>query len=362
MSDSAILDHLGLAPRHWTDQDGGKLPAVFSSEEDEYWALKEAAGLMDLSHRGKLLVCRKDSPRLLHGLVTSEIQALLPGQGNTAFFLDVHGHIQADAQILRLDPESFLVDCDRSRGQVVKQIVEKYIIADDVEVVEQSAALACLAIEGPCALEVLREAVGFDPPHLLPLEHLEVPGLNLRLARASISGEFGYWLWGEAAQLAAVWRKGAEAGAALGARPVGHLAAEICRIEAGLPRYGAEISDKTLPQETGQLHAVSFTKGCYLGQEIVERIRARGHVNRRLAGLLFEGRQEVAPGTELSAAGASVGTITSAAYSYGLRRTIALAMVRREHAEPGTFLTAATREAEVAVLPFFYPVARARTA
>jgi folate-binding protein YgfZ len=222
---------------------------------------------------------------------------------------------------------------------------------------------------------VLRGAIGFEPPSMLPLEHLEVPQLSLRVARASISGEFGYWLWGSVERLAEVWAKGAKAGAALGARPVGHLASEICRIETGVPRYGADfgigIKDKTLPQETGQLHAISYTKGCYLGQEIVERIRARGHVNRKLVGLLFEGKQDVRPGTELRAPeiarNQAVGSITSAAYSYGLRRTIALGMVRRESSDVGNFLTAASsssrREgvplsAEVASLPFFYPMAR----
>ncbi|MBI2820031.1 MAG: aminomethyl transferase family protein [Acidobacteria bacterium] len=365
MSNSAVLDWLEFAASELIDLQGCRIPASFTSIEDEYWALKEAAGLMDLSHRGKLLVCGKDAPRFLHGMVTNEVKELQPGQGNHAFFLDVHGHIQADARILRLDADSFQIDCDRSRVDTVRQTLEKYIIADDVEVADQTAALACLAIEGPCSLEVLREAIGFEPPHMLPLEHLEVPDLNLRVARASISGEFGYWMWGSAAQLAEAWTKGAKAGAALGARPVGHFASEICRIEAGLPRFGAEINDKTLPQETGQLHALSYTKGCYLGQEIVERIRTRGHVNRKLVGLLFEGPQDVAPGANLTAAGQSVGSITSAAYSYGLRRTIALAMVRRESSEPGTFLVAGSAgatglEAQVASLPFFYPMARNR--
>ena len=365
MSNSAVLDQLEFVASEWIELQGCKIPAAFTSVEEEYWALKESAGLMDLSHRGKLLVRGKDAPRFLHGMVTNEIKELPPGRGTYAFFLDVHGHIQADARILRLDAESFQLDCDRFRLGTIRQTLEKYIIADDVEVIDQTDAVACLAIEGPCSLEVLRDAIGFEPPRMLPLEHLAVPDLNLRLARASSSGEFGYWIWGGGAQLAEVWTKGAKAGSALGARPVGHIASEICRIEAGLPRYGAEINDKTLPQETGQLHALSYTKGCYLGQEIVERIRARGHVNRGLVGLLFEGRQNVEPGASLTADGQTVGSITSAAYSYGLRRTIALGMVRRESAEVGTFLTVGgaggqSLEAEVAGLPFFYPMARTR--
>jgi folate-binding protein YgfZ len=374
MSNSAVLDRLEVSPAEWAGTQHFPLPAVFTSVEEEYWALKESAGLMDLSDRGKLVVRGHDAPRFLHGMVSNEVKGLQAGQGNYTFFLDVHGHIQADARILRIDDVSFQVDCDRSRVDAIRQTLEKYIIADDVEVSDQTGALACVAIEGPCSLEVLREAIGFEPPHMLPLEHLEVPDLNLRLARSSISGEFGYWMWGSAQQLADAWTKAASAGAALGARAVGHLASEICRIEAGLPRYGAEIAssvnDKTLPQETGQLQALSYTKGCYLGQEIVERIRARGHVNRKLVGLLFDGPQRVAPGAGLSTGAHSVGSVTSVAYSYGLRRTIALAMVRRETSEPGTFLRVSASagegaaeaglEAEVASLPLFYPMARIR--
>jgi folate-binding protein YgfZ len=342
----------------------------FGSVEDEYWALKESAALMDLSLRGKLIVRGKDAPRFLHGQVTNEIKQLEVGRGCYAFFLNVHGHILADARILRLEPETFWIDTEQQRVEAIRETLNKHIIADDVEVLDPDESLACVALEGPCALEVLRDAIGFEPPHMLPLEHMEVPDMGIRLARTSLSGEFGFWLWGDAERLAAVWMRGEKSGAALGTRPVGHLAAEICRIENGIPRYDAEITDKTLPQETGQLHAISFSKGCYLGQEIVERIRARGHVNRKLAGLLFVGRQNVSAGLELYSDGQPAGMITSAAYSYGLRRTIALGMVRREAAGPGTILSAGTpasapapvsmgpATAEVASLPFFYPMAR----
>jgi folate-binding protein YgfZ len=400
---SAVLDKLHLEPHHWLQRDGYQVPAYFDLRsregaasaaeaagapiEEEYWAFKEAAALTDLSHRGKLLVRGKDAARFLHGMVTNEIKALEPGHGAYAFFVNVHGQIQADCNILRIDADSFWIDCLRSCTSTIQQTLEKYIIMEDVEVLDLAAQLACIAIEGPCSLEVLRSAIGFEPPHMLPLEHLEVPDLGVRVARTTRSGEFGYWLWGSANQLAEAWQSGLRAGRSLGARPVGHLASDICRIEAGVPRYGTEITDKTLPQETGQLHAISYTKGCYLGQEIVERVRSRGQVHRKLVGLLFEGKHEVAPGAELRAVGGDsvVGTLTSAAYSFGLRRTIALGMVRRESADAGTFLqahppsaetdargsnangfagsgAASLLEAEVASLPFFYPMARSRTA
>jgi folate-binding protein YgfZ len=342
-----------------------QLPAADSAPEEEYWALKEASGLIDLSHRGRLVVRGKDAARLLHGMVTNDVKALQPGRGMEAFFLNVQGHIQADARIFRLDDSTFWLDLEPSRVEVVRQILEKHIIADDVTVEATGPAAGCIAIEGPCALEVLREAIGFDPPNMLTLEHMELRdgSLNpLRVARASFSGESGYWLWSSVERLADIWRNAARAGAPLGARAVADVAIDTCRIEAGIPRYGADMDDKTLPHETGRMHALSFTKGCYLGQEIVERVRSRGRVNRKLAGLLFEGRQGVAAGANLTTKEDAAGKITSVAYSYGLRRTIALGMLRPEAAEPGTQLTANGTPAEVTTLPFFYPMARSRNA
>ena len=132
---------------------------------------------------------------------------------------------------------------------------------------------------------------------------------------------------------------------------MGFEALEICRIERGIPRYGIDITEKNLPQETGQTHAVSFTKGCYIGQEVVERIRSRGHVNRKLVRLLFEGRQDVPTETAIFFDGQPVGATGSSAYSFGLQRTVALGYLRLEFAEPGKRVMAGTLPAEVAELP-----------
>ena len=362
MMRSPLFEKLQNARAQWMDVDGCEIPASFGSApasvEEEYWALKESTGLLDLSHRGRLLVRGKDAPRFLQGQVTNEVKELEVGRGKYAFFLNVHGHILADARILRLDAQTYLVDCEPQCVAAIRQTLEKHIIADHVVVEDSSTPEGCLAFEGPCALEVLREAIGFDPPNMLPLEHLELPDDALRIVRASISGEFGYWILASAERLARIWDQSLRAGAALGARPVGFHAMEICRIEAGVPRYGADMNEKTLPQETGQMHAISFTKGCYLGQEVVERIRSRGHVNRCLAGFLFEGKQDARAGMEIRAGDQTVGNVTSAAYSFGLRRTIALGILRREFSEPGTSVMAGDLAAEVASLPFFYPMAR----
>ncbi|MGH9786725.1 MAG: glycine cleavage T C-terminal barrel domain-containing protein, partial [Terriglobia bacterium] len=253
-----------------------------------------------------------------------------------------------------------------------------HIIADAVELEDRTARLACLAVEGPRAGEVLKRVLGFDPPPMRPLEHVHREDLAARVLRASISGAEGYWLLAAPETAAEFWRgalaterndidmsfrrtqrKSNETAShdrlgedAFGVRPVGFEAVEIRRIEAGIPRYGSDMDSKTLPQETGQLHAISFTKGCYIGQETVERIHSRGHVNRQLAGLRFEGRCEVARDMMVLVKGHPSGFITSAAYSFGLRRTIALAYLRRESAEPGTFVQVNNQDGEVAAMPF----------
>ena len=358
MPRSPLFGKLEASNARFVDYHGWEIPASFGSVEDEYWALQEAAGLADVSHRGRLVVRVEDAPRFLHGMVSNEVKELTPGCGNYAFVLDPHGHILADVRVLRLDAQSFLLDCEPQLSDVIRQQLDHHIIADAVELEDWSAQLACLALEGPCAREVLREALGFDPPHMHPLEHIYLDDLAARLLHTSACGAEGYWILVPPDRAADLWRKALEAGAGFGLRLVGFEAVEIRRIEAGLPRYGADLDVKTLPQETGQFHALSFTKGCYIGQETVERIHSRGHVNRQLVGLLLEGKRDIAPNTMALAAGHPSGFITSAAYSYGLRRTIALAYLRRESAHPGTSVMVGADAAEVTPLPFQPPSRR----
>lgn len=363
MPRSPLFEKLKAAQAQFFDYQGWEIPSSFGSVEAEYWALKKGVGLLDLSYRGRLLVCGEDAPRFLHGMVTNEIKGLEVGRGNYAFVLDVHGHILAEARIFRLHAESYLIECEPQLTAVIREALDRHIISDVVELEDASASQGCLALEGPCAREVVREALRFDPSKMPSLEHLEIQDLpacgersqTARLACAALSGEKGYWIFASPELLGGLWKKALEAGTPLGLWPVGFEALEICRLEAGIPRYGCDMDTKTLPQETGQMQAISFTKGCYIGQEVVERIRSRGHVNRRLVGLLLEGEPKVPRDAMILAGGHPVGSITSSAYSYGLRRTIALGYLRREYAEPGTAVVVENSSAEVAALPFLPP-------
>jgi folate-binding protein YgfZ len=357
MPRSPLFGKLESLGPQMTAYHGWEIAASFSSAEQEYWTLKRSAGLLDLSHRGRLVLRGSDAPRFLHGMVTNDVQGLKPGQGNYAFLLNVQGHILADLRILRLDAQSFLLDCEPQSQAVVTQALEHHIIMDVVELEDQRDRLACLAIEGPGSREILRRvlgnSMGVELATMRLFDHLYLETIAARIVRAALSGEEGWWIFAAPDRagelLDAILAVRADDGSAAG--PVGFEALETCRIERGIPRYGIDITEKNLPQETGQMHAISFNKGCYIGQEVVERIRSRGHVNRKLVRLVMEGRQEIVPETAVFFDGGAIGATGSSAYSFGLQRTIAFGYLRREFAVDGRKVMVENVPAEVSELP-----------
>lgn len=351
MAKSPLFEEYAALKPAVMDYHGWKIAARFNSVEEEYDALHNGAGLMDLSHRGRLAVRGEDAPRFLHGMVTNEVKSLETGHGNCAFVLDPKGHILADARVLRLDAESYLVECEPQLLEVIRKQLDDHIIADAVELEGQSAQLACVAVEGPRAAEVIRQAAGIAVRQMRAFEHVYFEDMSLRVLRASASGAEGYLILAAPEKAAKFWHKTMETGREMGARPVGFEALEIRRIERGTPRYGVDMDAKTLPQETGQMQAISFTKGCYIGQETVERIHSRGHVNRLLVGLRFRERCEVAGDMMVLVKGHPSGFTTSVAYSPALGRTIALAYLRNDASAPETVVQVNNQEGEVAALP-----------
>ncbi|HZT33299.1 MAG TPA: glycine cleavage T C-terminal barrel domain-containing protein [Bryobacteraceae bacterium] len=303
-----------------------------------YRALREGAGWLDLSDRGRIFAAGEDSARLLHAMSTNHIQGLAPGGGCYTFFLNAQGRIQADALILRLEGR-FLLDTEAETRESLYRHLTKYIIADDVVLEDASETLTSLALEGPRAGAVL-EGLGAPVP-VQDYGHASWEGKIV--ARASSTGAPGFRVYlpaGEKAGLTDAFRRA-------GAEAASPEDADRVRLEYGRPRYGQDIFDTTLPQETRQMHAVHFQKGCYLGQEIVERIRSRGHVNKLLVSLEVEGGQTPAPGTKLHAAGNEAGEITSAIISPTLGKVVALGYVRAPYAAKGTELETETGAARV---------------
>ncbi len=312
-----------------------------------YEALRSSAAWLDLGGRGLIEATGEDRTRLLHAITTNHIEQLAAGEGCYAFLLNAQGRIQADVNVLARE-DRFWLDTEPETAVKVLAHIDHYIIADDVTLEDLREQFAVLAVEGP-------EAAGALAPLAIPVPEAPYSHQgweNARLARLSATGLNGYRLFVPAAEKAGMIAKLEAAGVpAAGAEAV-----RVVRLEHARPRYGPDIFDTTLAQETQQLHAVHFNKGCYLGQEIVERVRSRGMVHRLLVGLTIEGTEAPMEATPVMAGGKETGRITSAAFSPAMKQVVALAYVRRENAEPGTLLECVGRRATVRA-PYSEPAA-----
>ncbi|HEV7614835.1 MAG TPA: folate-binding protein [Solirubrobacterales bacterium] len=313
-------------------------PAIIELDV-EYRQLREECGLVDRSERGKLLVSGPDAAEYLQGQLTNDVEALEPGDGQYSALLDRKGHMQADMRVLRPAEEEIWLDTEPEALAAASRHLQMYSIGREVKVAEVGAERAILSLIGPRSVEVAGSAA--LPPYAC--ETTAVAGVECLLA-GTRDGLDLIVAASEAERL-----RGAllEAGAVA----VSAEAAEILRIEAGVPRFGAEMGTATMPAEAGIVEdAVSFTKGCYIGQETVARLHYKGKPNRHLRGLRLSA--QAAPGTALRLGEKEVGQLGGAAVSPAFG-PIGLAILRRE-AEPGAELAAGEDgvTARVVDLPF----------
>ena len=310
-----------------TEQGGATVSVDFGDPRTEFQTLRSGCGVYDLSSRAKIAVTGSDRVRWLNGMVTNNIRDLAPGRGVYAFLLNAQGRIQADLYAFQRS-DSLLVDTERVQREKVLQLFDHYIIADDVEIADVSEMLTAVGFTGPEARHVLERA-HIALPDLAPLqfEDLTWHEKPVTLLRSGEEAAESWQLWIAPEHANELWNALVKAGA----RPVGTTALNLFRISRGVPQFGVDIRDRDLPQETGQTRALNFTKGCYLGQEIVERIRSRGAVHRQFTAFAVEGELPE-PSTKVLADEKDVGEITSSAVLPLLNgdRSIALGYLRRE--------------------------------
>ncbi|MGA2200503.1 MAG: folate-binding protein [Terriglobales bacterium] len=335
---------------------GGAVGAIapdFGDTRAEFQALLSGCGLYDLSWRAKIAVTGGDRVRWLNGMVTNNVRDLAPGHGVYAFLLNAQGHIQADLYAFQRG-DSLLVDTELRQREKVLQLFDRYIIADDVEISDISDKLTALGLTGPESRHALERA-GIAVPDLAHLQFADVAWQHrtITLLRSGEEARESWQIWIAPERVGELW----DALVKAGARPTGTSALNLFRISRGIPQFGEDIRDRDLPQETGQMRALNFTKGCYLGQEIVERIRSRGAVHRQFTAFTVEGTLPE-PGAKILAAEIStkkdekeVGEITSSAVLPlpGGDRPVALGYLRREAA--GKELRAGTATLKPASLP-----------
>ena len=310
-----------------------EIPLDYGDAAAEYSAVRQRVGVIDRADRGLIEATGRDRATFLHALLSNEIKALSPGQGCAATLLDIHGKVQVTLLVWILDARIVLVTPPAMAAAAYEQL-DKYLFAEKVVLEDISAAQGLLLVAGPEAPALVTRLAGAAPPET-PWSNLAatLDGVDVRLVRgAGETGSLEIWIMTGASAVPRVW----DAVVAAGARPVGQSAVETLRIEAGTPRFGRDVDPSVLLPEIPFDALVSQTKGCYPGQEVVVRIRDRGHVNRHLRGLVLDSAEVPEAGAEVWADAAAIGRITSARRSPALGHAIALAFLRRQHADPGT--------------------------
>ena len=326
--ETALHAHLAAAGAVHACDRGIVLPRHFGDAAAEYAALRTGAAVVDLGFRTLVRATGADRVSFLQGMLSNDIAHLDVGAGCPALLLTIQGRITADVRVAALADE-LLLDVDVRLRDAFVAALEQLLIADDVELGPPVGPVALLGVEGPNAAGVVRAG------ELPPFGHttVEIAGTPVRAVRASEVGGPGFVLHVPADSAARVW----DACVVAGARPCGMNALDGRRVEVGIPRVGVDGDEKTLALELPLDGAVSQTKGCYLGQEVIARGTARGHVNRRLAGLVLEGPTPPV-GSPLVRDGKDAGLVTTVAQAFGAGGSAALGIVRRECWEPGTEL------------------------
>ncbi|MBV9669548.1 MAG: aminomethyltransferase family protein [Acidobacteriales bacterium] len=305
-----------------------------------YEALRHDAAIVDLSHRGKIRVEGEDRARLLHAMSTNHVQNLLEGHGLYTFFLNEKGRILADAYIYCLGSD-MLIDTEPETAKSLYEHLDRYIIADDVTLTDETERWAAIGLEGPRATDIARN-LGYSVPQGIAGVAKSETGF---LTAVTASGADGVRFFVPTEEKTALIDRLKSQGAV----PAGEEELRIVRLENGRARFGEDISERYLVQETRIENAVHSNKGCYLGQEIVERVRSRGQVHRLLTPIRVAGKVVLPAGTKLNVNGKDVAEVTATVFSPDLNEVIGLAYVRAEVVEGRETMAVTGTELPVAV-------------
>ncbi len=314
----------------------------------QHTALTRGCGVIDVSDRSLIELTGKDRQSFLHNMCTNDIKRLTPGDGCEALFTNPQGKVLGHVFVF-CQADSLVIDTVPGQSSALLAHLDRYLIREDVQLHDRSDQWSELLVSGTESPRVLESLMGDEPPQQ-PMSHstTAIRGAEVRVCYSQFSGKHSYFIRCAATVLQSVMQA-LEAG---GATKCGADAMDIARIETGSPLYGRDITERNLPQEVGRDDpAISFVKGCYIGQETVARIDALGHVNWLLVGVKFTGDEVPTSGTELSRDEKVVGHVTSAAFSPRLNTPIALAYVRRGSTEAGTALESSIGSSEVIKLP-----------
>lgn len=360
-----IHEQLGatFAERH----QGWNIAVQFTDTVSEHQAVRKSVGIVDVSYRSRHQVTGDDRAKFLHRIISNDVEGLSTGQGTYAMLLTHRGKIIADLNIYVLQ-DAIIIDTAPETAENLFSELDKYIIADDVELSDVTTETGAIAVHGPKASELIQSVLNMSDLATLPERHscvCEGDALfqhPIICVKTNTTGEVGYTLYTAAEALASLWKALMTEGSQFNVQPIGWDALETVRIEAGIPRYGTELTDAVIPLEAELEHAIDFEKGCYIGQEIVARMKYRGHPNRLLRGLAVEGSPisqddcKLRPNATVFDGDKEVGWITSSTFAATLAKEIALGYVRIAVTEAGSRVQVETSDgrvdATVVQLPF----------
>ena len=316
---------------------GCALPSDFGDWRTEYRFARETVALLDKNYRAYFGFAGPDRVRYLNAILTNNIKDLQPGEGITSLFLNPQGRIQAEIETYAEAEKLFCVSFAMIREKLISAL-DHYIIMDDVALADESANFGTVELEGPRAAELVRKIAGLDLNSLNELSWIDgtIGGIPTWIVKRSFAGNPNAEFLCAQKLVPELWNLLHEVATSSGGGPVGYTALNVLRLEAGVPWFGYDFGERQIPHEAGLEHShISYTKGCYTGQEIVERVRSRGQVNRVRALLQLPANELPASETPILFEGKEIGYITRAAYSPSFQSNLAMGYVRREQSAPG---------------------------
>lgn len=317
----------------------GKVPQRYGNVEYEYWEVRKNTGILDLSHLGRLSVSGRDRSSFLHGLLTNDIVNLKEYQGTRACLLTPKARVLADMYVHNLG-DRLLLDTGESPSNRLKSTLDQFVITEDVRIEDSTDELLLLSLQGPKAADMIRQVLRTDVATLPRIANQALgPSVIINHDR---TGQGGYDIVVPRNESEYVW----QAFILQGVQPVGTEALDILRLEAALPKYGVDLDENTLVLEAGLKDAISFTKGCYMGQETVARATFIGRVNKRLAQLQAKASHGLGSGARLYGDNKEAGVVTSSAYSPASSGVVGLGYVQKDFAKEGTQLEIMTADEE----------------
>jgi len=344
---------------NFQDSVGWSVPMDYGDELSEYKAVRENVGIIDLSPRGKLRLCGKDHLKFLQGMLSNDVMKLEEGMGMYATILTVKGRMISDMRVYR-EKESILLDLEPGLNEKVTQLLTKFRLSYKATIDDITESVGLLSIQGPHSGKLLGLLLEEEIPQMEEFNFIqkEFIGHELTINKVNRTGEEGFDLYLDNKGLQVIWEALMNKGEGLKIKPLGYSAMNTLRIEAGIPVYNVDMDESNIPIEAGLWNALNFEKGCYVGQEVVARIRWRGHVNWHLMGFKGVGDYVAGIGDEIFDGERKIGRVTSSTFSPSLNKPISLGYIRREFKETGTKVSlkgadGSETHAEVNDLPFY---------